>query len=78
MEQYLRDKEISHVALDNAALSRLVDVFAAQGLTMPEYSPTQNVGPGNTNSAVNLSFLIRFDEKRLQGFKQITIASAIR
>lgn len=63
MGQYLRDKEISHIAIDNAALSRLVDVIAAQGLSMPEYNPPQVAGGVNSNPAVKLSYLIRFDEK---------------
>lgn len=63
MGQYLRDKEISHVAIDKIVLSRLFDVFAAQGLSMPEYNPPQNAGDVNANPRVKLSFLIRFDEK---------------
>lgn len=63
MGRYLRDKQVSHVAIDRAALSRLLEVFTAQGLSMPEYNPQQIDEGGNANPGVTLSLLIRFDEK---------------
>jgi len=48
MGQYLRDKQISHVAVDEAVLSRLIDTFVAQGLSMPEYNPPASVKRGQT------------------------------
>jgi hypothetical protein len=70
MGQYLRDKEISHTVIDEAALSRLVDVFLAQGASMPEYSAQPNQQGENAGVGASLSFLIRFDEKGYRVFSK--------
>jgi hypothetical protein len=82
MAQYLRDKHVSDVVIDEAALSDLVDTFVAQGLSMPEYVPQ----PQGANPTVHLSFTIRFDERGyrvfdkqqlLQHFNQATVVERI-
>lgn len=66
MAQFLRDKQISDVVLHEDALSQLVDVFGAQGTSMPEYADQ----PAGGNPNVHLSFTIRFDEKGYRVFNK--------
>ena len=65
MAQFLRDKHIADVVIDETALSSLVDTFVAQGLSMPEYAPQPQAGAPPT---VHLSFTIRFDERGYRVF----------